>query len=367
MAEVVVIGGGIVGASAAYRLVRRGAQATLVDRSDVGYATAAGAGIVDCPIANDSRSGAELELLFRACEYYRELIPQLADDGCTDTGYEIVGALMLATDEAERERLAQEFDGHLATGELVRLEAPEPKRRFPLLRDDIEAVHLSGRARVDGRRLRDSLLRAFGKRGGKVIKGAARLLTDAGQVKGVRVGDESIGAEAVVAAAGAWGDALGVRLGVYPQRGQILHLAVPDLDTSGWPILESYQRHYILTFPKNRVVAGSTWEDDAGYDYRVTAAGQAKLIADALRFAPGLATATIVETRVGFRPKSRDGLPILGPAPGVDGLFVANGLGESGLTMGPYVGALVADLACGESAPFDIEPFSADRASVRAA
>ena len=60
--------------------------------------------------------------------------------------------------------------------------------------------------------------------------------------------------------------------------------------------------HYLLAFDESVVVAGATRESGSGFDYRVTAAGQMEVLTEALRVAPGLATATIIETRVGFRP-----------------------------------------------------------------
>jgi D-amino-acid dehydrogenase len=367
MADIVVIGGGIVGAGAAYRLVGRGLTVTVVDRADSGHATAAGAGIVPCaradPLPND---GHTLDgLIQRACDYYQELIPQLADDGEADTGFETVGALLVASNGVERTSLAVDYDRLVATGKAARLGAAEAKRLFPPLRADVEVIHVPEQARVDGRRLRDSLLRGVKKRGGRLVRGEARLMSEAGRVKAVEVDGQRIHADAVIAAVGAWSDGLGVKLDVYPQRGQILHLEMPGVDASRWPILADDFRHqYAVPFPTNRIVAGATFEDDAGYDYRVTAAGQAKLLADALYLAPGLAAATVIETRVGFRPKSRDGLPILGAVPEVEGLYVANGLGEIGLTMGPYAGALVGDLANGDSVPVDMAPYSPARTSL---
>jgi D-amino-acid dehydrogenase len=213
-------------------------------------------------------------------------------------------------------------------------------------------------ARVDGRRLRAALLRAVERRGGLVVRGSAELTADGG----VRVSGEAIAADAVVAATGAWSDLLGTPLRTYPQRGQILHLEVPA-ETARWPVLMGYRDHYLLTFPAHRVVAGATREDDAGFDYRVTAGGLAKVIADAFHYAPGLAAATVVETRIGFRPRSRDGLPVLGALPGREGVYAANGLGEYGLTGGPYAGALVADLVLGRPGPAELELFSPARLS----
>jgi D-amino-acid dehydrogenase len=364
MAEIVVIGGGIVGAAAAYRLVGRGLTVTVVDRADSGHATAAGAGIVPCAWPDPVPEGGHAldALLQRACDYYQELIPQLADDGEADTGFTTVGALLVASNGGARTPLADEYDRLVAAGKAAHLGAAEAKRLFPPLRADIEVIHVPEHARVDGRRLRDALLRGVEKRGGRLVRGEARLVSEGGRVKAVEVEGTRIHADAVIAAVGAWGDGLGLKLDVYPQRGQILHLDLPGVDTSRWPIVADDFRHqYAVPFPTNRVVAGATFEDDAGYDYRVTAVGQAKLLADALYLAPGLEAATVIETRVGFRPKSRDGLPILGAVSEVEGLYVATGLGEIGLTMGPYAGALVGDVAIGESVSVDMAPYSPAR------
>src|SRR5512146_1102764 len=80
--DVIVIGGGIVGASAAYRLARSGARVTLVDRADAGQATAAGAGIIS-PGTSFKPPAAFFSLAFPAVAYYEELLAHLAEDGGT--------------------------------------------------------------------------------------------------------------------------------------------------------------------------------------------------------------------------------------------------------------------------------------------
>jgi D-amino-acid dehydrogenase len=83
-----------------------------------------------------------------------------------------------------------------------------------------------------------------------------------------------------------------------------------------------------------------------------------------LAVAPGLAAWTLHEIRIGFRPLAHDNRPKLGPVPGVDNLFVANGLGPSGLTMGPYAGALIADVVLGKSPKLALAPFAVSPASL---
>lgn len=372
MNEVAVIGGGIVGASVAYRLARSQVRVTLVDRADQGQATAAGAGIIS-PGTSIKSPDAFFPLAFRAVEYYEELLVQLAEDGETRTGYETVGLLHVATDEDEAARLPgllrlldeRRAAGVRNLGETSLLNSAEASQLFPPLLQTYGAVHTSGAARVDGRLLRDAMLRAAEKHGARRLNGSASLVMQSGSVVGGTVGDQTLPVDAVIVAGGAWSGklatSLGLKLPIYPQRGQILHLEVSDGDTSHWPIVVGFHSHYLLTFPPNRVVAGATREDDSGFEYRMTAGGVHEALSEALRVAPGLVSATLREVRIGLRPATPDGLPILGRIQAAPNLLVVTGHGSSGLQLGPYSGALVADLMRGEAAPIDLTPFAPER------
>ena len=91
--------------------------------------------------------------------------------------------------------------------------------------------------------------------------------------------------------------------------------------------------------------------------YRVTAAGQAEVLSEALAVAPGLGPATLLETRIGFRPMGPDLRPMLGRIAGLDGLVIGNGLGPSGLTTGPYAGRLLAQLVHGEAPELELAAY----------
>jgi D-amino-acid dehydrogenase len=93
----------------------------------------------------------------------------------------------------------------------------------------------------------------------------------------------------------------------------------------------------------------------------MTAGGVHEALSEALRVAPGLAVGTLHEVRIGLRPASPDGRPILGHFPGGGNVFVATGHGPSGLQLGPYSGALVADLVLGQVSSIDLVPFDPAR------
>ncbi len=196
-----------------------------------------------------------------------------------------------------------------------------------------------------------------------VRDGEAYLAQASGRVTGVRLDGQLLGADAVVAATGAWTGSFlqpaGLTIPVEAQRGQIMHIGLGGVDTSRWPVvLPGASGHYILAFDDGRIVAGATRETGSGFDYRVTPAGLAEILEQALAVAPGLADGTYLETRVGFRPMGPGIRPLLGPVPGLAGLVVATGLGATGLTMGPLAGSLAAQAALGLPPALDLEPFA---------
>jgi D-amino-acid dehydrogenase len=362
--RIVVVGSGILGASAAFHLARAGVEVTVVDAAHEGRATAAGAGII-CPWVSDAEDAAFYRLYVEGARYYGELVPLLAEHGETDLGYRRVGALVVSDDEGE---LAA-FDAVLSRrraetpemGATNLLSPQEARALFPPLRGDLAGLHVANGARVDGRRMAACLLGATRRLGADVIEANAELLVRGDRLCGVRHPGGVIEADGVVVAAGAWAPALllplGVALPIEPQRGQIVHMRLPDQDTRHWPVVLPPGSHYLLAFDDRRIVAGATRESGAGFDYRVTVSGQAEVLAEALRVAPGLANASIAETRVGFRPVGPGVRPLLGAVRGLAGLLIGNGLGAAGLTIGPYAGRLLAELAMGRDPPLGLSPY----------
>lgn len=361
--RIAVIGSGIFGASVAYHATRRGADTLLVDHVIDGQATDAGAGIV-CPWTSRLDQPEWYALAAAGARYYPEIVAALAEAGAPDTGYGRVGALRLAADEAElrtvHEAVLDRRRDAPEAGDVNVLSGPETRALFPPLRGAMAALHVTGAARVDGKRLRDALRQAA-VRGGAMLRHGTARLHRAGTTCRVTVNGQAVDADAVVVAAGAWTAGLlapvGVAITVAPQRGQIVHLGLDGTDTSRWPVVLPPGSHYLVAFDDSCVVAGATRETGSGFDYRVTAGGLAQVLQEALAVAPGLVDATHLETRVGFRPAAPDARPLLGPVPGIDGLVVATGLGATGLTIGPYAGKLAAAVATGTTPELDLTPY----------
>jgi len=297
--RVAVIGGGVLGASTALHLARAGSDVVLVDAAHDGRATAAGAGIV-CPWVSGADDGPFYRIYAAGAHYYPELVALVGACGERDLGYARVGGLCVSHDAVELDFITDHVRARAANepeaGEVRRLSATEARAMFPPLRAGLGGVLVTGGARVDGRRLTAALLRVARDFGADLRDGLTELAISDRHVVGVRVDGETLTADAVVVTAGAWAPALlrplGIALPVAPMRGQIVHLRLPNIDTAAWPVVLPQSAHYLLAFEDSRVVAGATREAGAGFDYRVTAAGQAEVLQEALHVAPGLAAAT---------------------------------------------------------------------------
>ena len=221
-------------------------------------------------------------------------------------------------------------------------------------------------ARVDGRLLAQALRQAAAHRGLTIRQAnVERLLLEGYLVDGVIADGETFRARTVAIAGGAWSnqfaEQLMIHIPVEPQRGQIIHLHLPGVETATWPIISSRQGYYLVCWPGGRIVVGATRETGSGFKPYTTVAGIHEVLGEALWVAPGLAEAEIKEIRIGLRPLTQDRLPVLGPTPGVDNLFLATGHGATGLQLGPYSGKLIADLMLGQPLESDISAFDVRR------
>lgn len=372
--DVIIVGGGIVGASAAYHLVKDGVKTLLLDRRDSGRATDAGAGIL-APEMNRRDPEPWFDFAVDAVGYYPALTAALAEEEAGDTSYAQCGMLLVAATEDEIAPF-EEAQAHIlaraarrgtpSDAELHTVSSGEARELFPALSEVHGALYYQGGARVDGRKMGQALLTAAQRRGLTVREESVTgLLVDGGRVRGVQVGDTAIEGGKTIIAGGAWsaafGDQLGVTIPVEPQRGQIAHLELPATCTGNWPIIGAFRGHYIVPWDGGRIAVGATRETGSGFKPDTSAAGVREVLDEALRVASGLAAARLLEVRVGLRPLPPDGLPVMGTVPGADDVLLATGHGPTGLQLGPYSGKVVADMAQGAAAPALVESFSVTR------
>lgn len=355
--DAVVVGGGIVGSSVGYHLARAGVDVIVVDRSDEGRATYAGAGSIGPATSSQTADDDWYAFAKKAADYYPELVDRLEANGAEETSYNRQGTLGVAVDADEIEAYEAALERIEARGieSVEEIDPGEAAAMFPPLESPQRAFYDAEGARVDGQAFTDSVFAAAKSHGLETVADdVTDIRIDGGSVVGVTTADAgAIDARRVVVAGGAWspnfGTQLAVDVPVEPQRGQVAHVEVNDAATSDWPIVKGFRHHYIVPWTGGRIVCGATREDRAGFDPRLTVGGVRTVLDEGLRVAPGLEDATLAELRVGLRPLSADGLPVLGAVPKVDGAFLATGHGPTGLTLGPYSGKLVAEAVRGDA------------------
>jgi len=350
--DVVVVGGGVVGASLAYELATRGAQVTLVDADIPGRASDAGAGIVS-PETLDHPDDSMFELGLAAAAHVHELIVRLATEGVVldSSTFAKCGSLVVALDEHEDPWFVEVAERVTARcPQIVEVTPEQASTMFPPLARVWRALHNPNAARVDGRLLTTGLVSAAKGLGVNVLDDRAMGLEHSGdRVTAVRMSGDLLKCGSLALAGGAWSgewaEQLRVELPVTPTKGQIVHVVSPGVDdaSGAWPIVQPILDFYLVPWPGGRVACGGTFEADAGFDVRPTASGLRDLLREMLKIAPGLGQATVVDVRVGLRPTSLDDLPILGPVPGWENVHVCSGHGANGLMLGPYSGLLVAE------------------------
>ncbi|MBE2999499.1 FAD-binding oxidoreductase [Nocardiopsis sp. HNM0947] len=366
--DVIVVGGGIVGASAAHHLTTQGASTMLVSSSHTGAATPAGTGVIH-PWPFPWDTPADWAFKLAAAAHLPRLMAELDEDG-HPPGYEVTGALSVDAEGADSgfelmDSLSRR-EGFQTMGRVERLDPGTPRELFPLLPERDRGVFIEGGARLDGALARHALIEAAQERGLHLRTGQAHLMWEGDRVSGVRVGEEAVRAPVTIVAAGAWSAALlaptGVQLPLFPVRGQMAHFALPGQRTGSWPGVRFGEHDFhAVAFAPDRISTSGTRRPEAGFTYRATAGELSQLLTTALETMPGLQEATLAQARVGFRPATHDGHQLLGRIEAVPGVVVATGLDSQGLTFGPFQGRVAAQLALDRETGLDLEPFRPDR------
>lgn len=392
--DVLVIGGGIVGTATAYQLARRGLSVTLLEAEELASgATGRNLGYI---WLHTRRAGPELDLVMAT----RRGLEQLPDELEADFGLRCGGGLIYFDRPEQAEVMAEFAAQRVADGVPVRLlDAAEARELAPILPESILGATLCELdAQIDSRRYVRAFGRAAERSGATVLERTAvrgfeqrdnrvaRVLTDAGPLS----------AGQIVLAAGAWtpflGRQLGLDLPVHPMRLQIVrtqpmpqrlerllygpaavkqYSIFRELSTFTESAFSSdlEERHGLALLEAACQTADGSYllgcaMDYPGFDWHPDLAGVALVTEGLARALPELRRARFAAAWAGILPFTADNLPIIGPAPGFDDLWVAAGH-VFGNGAGPTTGRLVADLLCGVEPIVDPAPFRPDRPGLR--
>lgn len=362
--DVIVVGGGVIGCSIAWRLAQSGLKVTVFERGQVGCeASRAAAGMLS-PQGESQGPGPFFEFCLRSRAMYRSFAEELTEASGIDVEYRDDGTLFVLTDGQDEGAQTKWASWQLEAGlPLEHVSVDDLRRLEPAVTElATRAIFLPEEHQVENRRLMDALEVATKRTGVDLVEGAevSALSFERGRVTGVVSGGKRFDAGVVIVAAGTWSsqllESVGLNVTVIPARGQMIAVR-----GSGCPIKRVLHSSRVYVVPRNdgRILIGATVEY-AGFQKALTAGAINDLLSAAVELVPSLANFELDEMWCGLRPDTIDHLPIIG-ASGVDNLVLATGHFRNGILLAPITADLICRLVTRASSRDDCAPWGISR------
>ncbi|TQF14725.1 FAD-binding oxidoreductase [Myxococcus llanfairpwllgwyngyllgogerychwyrndrobwllllantysiliogogogochensis] len=356
--DVVVLGAGVVGLSAARRLAATGARVTVLDAVDPGGRGSRAAAGVAIPSVRLYDDPAMLAFSQAGRATLADELASLPEGHLLRRGQ---GILRIAADAKGRDVLAERAARHpdeLGTWvDAARLVELEPALEGTPLLGAFESArgHM-----VDTEGYVNALLGAALRAGVRLRLGeSARSVEETSDAVVLRTDRETLRADQLIVSAGPWSSTFpGLPpLPLKPVRGQMLVVHQPGLSLSRVVSGPTY----LAPWRAGEIVVGAT-EEDVGFVENVTPAGLLHLSATVAKLAPRLREARFVRAWAGLRAVTPDGRPYLGRYPGTQRTFVATGLGGQGILTGAHAATVLVELVAWGRTEL-AAPFAPGRAS----
>ncbi|AZC72022.1 MULTISPECIES: glycine oxidase ThiO [Pseudomonas] len=356
--QVVIVGGGVIGLLTAFNLASAGQQVVLLERSNVGQESSwAGGGIVS-PLYPWRYSPAVTALAHWSQDFYPQLAERLFATTGVDPEVHTTGLYWLdLDDEAEALAWAQREQRPLSAVDISAAHDAVPVLGGGFSR----AIYMADVANVRNPRLVKSLKAALAALPAVTIHEQCEVsgfIREGERVLGVQTSLGEIRGDQVVLAAGAWSGellkSLGLVLPVEPVKGQmILYKCASDFLSC----MVLAKGRYAIPRRDGHILIGSTLEHE-GFDKTPTSSALESLKASAIELIPALAQAEVVGHWAGLRPGSPEGIPYIGPVPGLAGLWLNCGHYRNGLVLAPASCQLFANLMLGQEPIIDPAPYA---------
>jgi glycine oxidase len=360
-----IMGGGVIGLSMAWELIRRHHRVTVFDTGPMGRkASWAGAGILS-PANHRTMTHPLDQLLGLGSELHEAWAGRLQEETGIDNGFRKCGGVYLARTPGERAALQgqmwhwREYGvEHEQIDSLAELRADGVATP-----DQVLAVRVPGESQICNPDHLQALMAACRKNGAVLNEhgGDVHLNSNADGVVSIATDSGNLAFDQVVVCTGVWStrllQPLDVDLPMIPVRGQIHLYKLPRLL---FPYIINEGSRYIVPRDDGHVIVGSTTEE-VGFDESTTEEKLADLHDFANSIVPALEKSRLERSWAGLRPASHDGFPFLGRVAGFRNLLVATGHFKAGLQMSTATAVLMSDTIEGRATQFDLGPFACDR------
>ena len=361
-ADVLIIGGGIIGCSIAWRLAQTGIKVTVLDRAEPGAeASSAAAGML-APLGETVAPRTLSELCIASRSLYPPFAAEIEESSGHPVGYRNDGSLLVALDENQEKELA----------EIHRVQSTHGFTLHPLTRAEVldhevglevrSGLFVPGDHWVDNERLMRALVTACRRAGVRLEAGHAvrkfRIKSD--HLENVTVGsDARFTANTYVLAAGCWSGEvageLGIHLPLIPCGGQMMEFEAQRES----PFVIRAGLYYLVPRPERRLLLGTTAEYN-GFEKAVTAKGLRSILDGTARLTPRAGELRFLRAWGGLRPDTADHLPILGYGE-MENLIFATGHFRNGILLAPITAEMIVDLILKGSTSRPMEPYRPTR------
>lgn len=352
MADVIVVGGGVIGLSIAWELARQGLAVRLLEQGTLGReASWAGAGMLPPGNAIGAKS-AEARLRAASHDLWPEWSARLRDQTGIDNGYVRCGGLTVSTAADDPEFAATQagwVDEGVAVEEIANIDARE---RWPFLGSEVRrAFFLPEMGQVRNPRHLKALEAACVRERVEILPGqpVVEIERRDDHIQAVRTPLARFEADEFIFAAGAWSGRLlalaGIEFSTEPIRGQIVLLESRPLP---FRCVIEQGRQYLVPRADGKILIGST-EERVGFLKANTAEAVSDLIRFAVSLVPALSSARFDQAWSGLRPYRKGELPMIGRAPGLKNVSIAAGHYRSGLQLSPITAVMMRRVILDES------------------
>ena len=373
--KIIIIGGGVIGLSIGWQLVKAGAAVTIHERGQAGRGASWAAGGMLGPIAEAHI--AELDLLKlsnQSLARYPEWVDELETETEMSIGYRAEGTLIIGIEPDDTYQLRHAYTLYQDLGLNVEwLSGQEAREIEGALSPYVTAaIRCETDHQVDNRLMVQALQRAYQRRGGVLHQNSSieRIVIENRSVTGVQTQEGFQSADVYILAAGCWsGQVSGlpdtIIPPVRPVKGQMLALQMHEGVMLRNVIRTVKARYpmpiYLVPRTDGRLIVGATTEE-LGFDTDLIVGGIYELLHGAFEAVPGIYKLPLIETWTGLRPGSSDNAPILGKTP-VENLIYATGHYRNGILLTPITAYEISKLILTGETSETITPFQLDRFS----
>ena len=381
--DVVVMGGGLMGLSTAYYLVKRGKRVLLLEKNELG--SGASGACDEMILLQSKKPGNLLTMSMESLEMYRSLSRELE----MELNFEVRGGMVLIENDEQLKVMEDFVEGQRRFGlDVEIIDKKKVYEKQPYVREGIIASTYSP---TDAQVYPFKVMRGYLTRGirqGLEIRKKTKtshIIEKNGHWKIELKDQPPVETEYIVNAAGAWAGEIGkmidIEIPIVPIRGQV---AVTEPiskigETNVWSAeyivrkikpeltLQRDQRCEKLGigFAFSQASTGNfllgSSREQAGFLKDTTFEVIQKIGQQVVEFFPVFKDVSIIRTFAGLRPATPDGKPILGEVKGRAGFFMAAGHEGDGVALAPLTGKMTADLICGQKIPYGLQEFSLER------